>query len=834
MKKILIYLFCSIFTLFLIFYTLLFSSFGNNLIANYVENKVKKDCNISIDITKFSLSPFSLNMNAKIEDYLDLNVSGKINLFSLYFNLDYIINHDVIKIGKKNIKNTIFKGKIEGKIWDLNVNGDGFLFGSKTNLKSRLYDYFPIDLKLKSDGFYLDYIAPLLHLSKLIDAKITVDTNISSKDLKAYGDVFVKIHTDNINNKFLFEKYGFSFPENFRPITKINARIEDKIINFTTSISSFYFDFKSIKSIYDIQNNSLKSDFYLKIIELANLKSMIKSSLKGKLDIYGEIALNKGKLEYFASNVNGVGGDINAIFKNNKFILFLKNVKLENVLDLSGNKEFAHGLIDANVSSNDLNFKALKANINLINATINSKLLKEEYGLIYPEIKFNLSSKIHSDDGKIIFKNDLNNDLFDIKYFDGFYDLNHKEIFVKLKAKSKDFSKIKEFANLNNISFDFDFKKINNTIKNLKFNFLVDDGKLNIKLSQSNMQLKSANLDIEKILTLIGKKEYANGILDADINLDNIHLNDLSGEYDIKTKGQISKNFINNFISKKLPNDLIYDLNSKGEIINNIISFDLKLFSNLVNIEEFNGKFDVNNIRLKSNYEIDLFDFSKFGFLIDKKLQGNAKFNGKLSFDKTINAQIQSNNLFNGKFDANLKDDNISVKLNNFDFSTFLKTFDITDMYGARANMEFDYNILENKGIATLDMFNGKFKKSPIINAISLLMVKDLTQDTFNNANARANINKENIDFNLNMKSKYSDIEIQNGKINTNTSSLNIPFNAKIDKIYFKGSIKGTAQDPKVKIDAKSIVKTITNILTPKNDKKEKEGKIDKFLKKIF
>ena len=183
---------------------------------------------------------------------------------------------------------------------------------------------------------------------------------------------------------------------------------------------------------------------------------------------------------------------------------------------------------------------------------------------------------------------------------------------------------------------------------------------------------------------------------------------------------------------------------------------------------------------------------------------------------------------------ADLKNSSkIEANLTNFDLSSLMNSFYVLDIYKANGNMELSYDLSKNTGFANLNLLDGGFKKSPIINAISLVLGKDLTRDSFQTAKMNANINKENIDFNLDMKSNYSDINIKNANVNTNSGYLNIPFSANIDKIDFKGRIKGTMENPKVNIDARSVLKTIKNIFGKKEEEKPKE-KIDKLLKKIF
>ena len=97
-------------------------------------------------------------------------------------------------------------------------------------------------------------------------------------------------------------------------------------------------------------------------------------------------------------------------------------------------------------------------------------------------------------------------------------------------------------------------------------------------------------------------------------------------------------------------------------------------------------------------------------------------------------------------------------------------------------------------------------------------------------------IDKENIKLDLNMQADRSHVLIQAGTLNSKSGALNLPFDVKLDRANFKGSVTGTAENPKIKLNVGSVINSIGNIIGGNSsDKTKKPGdKIDKAVDKLF
>ena len=374
-------------------------------------------------------------------------------------------------------------------------------------------------------------------------------------------------------------------------------------------------------------------------------------------------------------------------------------------------------------------------------------------------------------------------------------------------------------------------------IQNLDANVNLAGGTIKANSNGQNLNLDINKLDLAKLFIIVGQPNYANGTLNAKGVLTSLDLKKLNGNVNLNAKGVLNHTTLSKLLEVKFPNDANYDLNAKANINNSLVNFDTNLNSNLANVPSLKGSFDLNNMALNSTFKLNLSDFSKLGFLVDRKLSGKADFDGHFNFDKKgIDALITSANLFEAKLNAALKNNQFQATLNQLNLSSLAKGIDIIDLYQGRANANVNYNLLNQKGDIKLDINEGHLKENAITKALQILTLKDVTKEVFNTAHANAHINKEHIDFNLNMQAPNSHIIIEKGNLNSKSGALNIPFDAKIDRANFKGFITGTSQNPKIKLDAGSVIKSLGKVLgheVTKPAQKATKG-LDKLFNKLL
>ncbi|TQR34660.1 hypothetical protein DMB92_01495 [Campylobacter sp. MIT 99-7217] len=753
-------------------YVVLFTSFGNKIVASIIEDKIKTSTGLDANLTKFELRFSSLDIGLDIANMAQFKVEGNLSLFRLGFDLDYLlsVNKDYVKQMNLNLdKNLNFKGEVAGKASDFNASGAGELFGSNVSLNARLLDYSPLELKLNANGIKIEEILTFLAQPNYMNGVLNVNADIKAKDLKPNGNALINLYTSSINYAQIKKDFNLTLPAKSEPIAQISVDVNDQDIHAKTEVANAYLTLKLPNTHYNLSDQKLESDLSLDILNLAQLDSILQSKTKGSLN-------------------------------------------------LNANAKLTGSVLDS----------------------VNAKLTGQKVSLLdLPASSLLLNAKAAQSGTKIAYEADFSSAWAKISKLQGSYDLSNSNLIADLKASVDDLSQFKSIAGQElkgQVSLDAKAELNGSEIKDLQVNADVAGGKITASSNGKALDVNINALDLTKVFVLAGQASYVNGLLNAKAHLSSLDFAKLNGNYELKSSGTFNERTLSKMLEKNFPANTKYDLDLSGTLKDSVVDFNLILKSGLANLDYFKGSFDINQIKLSSNFSLDAYDFSKLGFLADRKLSGKSKFNGNLNFaNSQADATIKSDNLFQGKLNASLKNNVFNADLNGVDFSSLMLGLDLPDYYNAKANVKLDYNLLSQSGNANASLNNGKLKKVGIVNTISTLTKSDFTNDVFHTANANAKLGKNKVDLDVNLVSNRVKVDIQKGVINTANSTLDLPLTLGVDKANFKAKITGKIDSPSVNIDLGSAVKAGVDKLLQNEKIKEKGAKeLNKLLDKLF
>ncbi|EEU6952046.1 hypothetical protein HEH79_000080 [Campylobacter jejuni] len=837
MKKIFYGVIAFVVVLLIAIYTILFTSFGNNIVANIAQKKIKESAGLDVNITHFNLRFSSLELQANIANMADFNLKGALSPFKLGFDLDYLIslNQNYAKnLGLNLNQNLSFGGKIQGKASDFTLDGKGYLLGSNVLLNARMYNYSPIALNLDAQNLKIEEILHLLSYSSYAKGFLNAQAKISAQNLKPDGNIIIKLDTSYINYEAIKKDFSLDLPLNSNPKAEILANVKEDKIYAVSKIYNDYLNLQTQKTLYDISKNALSTDFNLNIPSLVKLEKLTKTRLNGSLGVVGQVSVVNNILSSLNAQVIGLGGEIKASLKNNKIFADINEASLEKLLALAGYGALVSGNLNAKLLNADLDFSNFDLEAKINNAKINTNELKKIAKIELSNIIFSFDAKANAKNSNISYNALLASNLLNIKKLQGTYNLKNSELNTDLNAFIDDLSQFSAIAGQKlQGKADLTAKAhiIGTQIQNLNANANLADGVIKADSNGKKLDLNIDKLDLSKLFVIAGMPNYASGIINAKVNLDNIDFSNLNGKANLEAKGILNAATLSKILNKNFPNNTSYDLNTKINFKNNIAQFDSVLNSSLADLTKLQGSFDISKMLLNSDFNLKINDFSKLGFLLDRKLKGKAEFNGKVGFDKNLNFVVNSPNLFEGKLQSTLKDNLLLADLNSL-----AQGLDFMDVYQGKADVKANYNLLSEEGEVNLDMKEGKLKPNLITNALKILTLKDITNDVYRTANAKALIKKENIKLDLNMQADRSYILVQSGALNSKSGALNLPFDIKLDRANFKGSITGTTENPKVNLNAGSVLNSIKNVVGGgvSDGAKSTGDKVDKAVNKLL
>ncbi|MDD5786717.1 MAG: hypothetical protein PUD19_06295, partial [Campylobacter lanienae] len=156
-----------------------------------------------------------------------------------------------------------------------------------------------------------------------------------------------------------------------------------------------------------------------------------------------------------------------------------------------------------------------------------------------------------------------------------------------------------------------------------------------------------------------------------------------------------------------------------------------------------------------------------------------------------------------------------------FEIAKMLEFLDYAPFYQGEATFNANYDLNSSKGDFKADISKGQLTKSALTNLISATIQKDITAEVYKDGYLNGVIDKNLINFNAQLSSQRSDINITAGSIDTLSKAINIPLRANLEKTDIAVDITGTSDQPKYKISSNYLRNQISK-------------EIDRGLNKLF
>lgn len=647
MKKIFFILFILI--LFFIFsiFGILFTNYGNSLVASYIENRVNNEQDkVELKVDKLNFTFKTLDFNARINDNSYLNINGNFELFNRKVDLKYDIKINELE-NLKNLLNYDFKGSFftngsfVGDEKNSIIKGVSNFASGETNYNINLVDFEINNVILNSKNLKIEEFLSLLNKPIYSKGILNIDTNINNfKSKNINGNLVVNIEKGFLNNEVVNKEFNQTLSSNVSFESKINSTIVQNKAISNINLNSSLFNIIFEKFELNLLNSEYFGEFNLFVKELQKLESFIGKKLKGEFN-------SKGLLKS-ANNTISVEGFSNILESESNYKIYIKDraldtlefkikdAKVENFLKLLDEPIYAMGDLEASGKINNLK----ELNGNSLVTLKNIKLVNEVINAVYNQ-NINetiiLDSKIDTifENNSAISNLDTKSNIANLNIKDLIFDFKTSNLVGKYNFTSDDLSKLKDFTKTTlkgDIKIDGNIKTNNNklildgksNIAKGNFDFILNDNILNINLKDASMR---------DLLILINQKDN----FDAKVNM---KLN-----YNLFTKkGDLLADFLN------------------GHFLENDFTRLVKQFAN-------------------TDLTKEVYETSKLNTKIDDKvLTSNLFMQSQRSKIEVNNSKIDlEKNIISAKIDTEIKDNKFSVSLEN-DLHNPTLSFDLKDV----------------------------------------------------------------------------------------------------------------------------------------------------------
>ncbi|MBT5935892.1 hypothetical protein [Sulfurimonas sp.] len=320
-------------------YILLFTYMGNGILKQVIEKEIQKSTNLTSEFKTFSLSIHDFEFLLELNPNNTITVNGDYSLWNRSLDMNYNVDLNDVKSLKELFKEEIdtplhLIGTAVGDSSLLIVEGQSDVSSSKSSFKVELVAFEAKNIVFNIKSLKIKEALVILHQPPYSDGELDVLVNISNLShglLNGYIDT--KISKGLLNSKYISKAYEFN---SIMPYTNFNISthsiLDGNFVDTSLDLNSNLVNLDVNKFHYDIEEESLISDYEVNIHDLDRLYFISQRHLLGSLKAQGEVKKSEDLDLSIESYV--AGGKLNATLHNNKFDAKISNMKSIDILTI--------------------------------------------------------------------------------------------------------------------------------------------------------------------------------------------------------------------------------------------------------------------------------------------------------------------------------------------------------------------------------------------------------------------------------------------------------------------------------------------------------------------
>ena len=334
------------------------------------------------------------------------------------------------------------KGNLKAFDETIKIEGDSNVFESNVKYNTELTNYKPSYIKFSVENAKLEKFLQMLNEPIYALGDFNIQGEIKNANLdKLDGNISSKITNASIVN----EVTNTVFKQNLKEKINFDLNIDTSLVPnqavSKASLQTTIGNLTSQNSVYTFTDDSFNSDYLLNIPALEKLKDILNMSLKGNIDINGDIT-NKEDSLLLTGKANTLGGTFDFDLKNDKLNANLKDIDVQ---ELSAMLDYSK--IFNSKANFTLDYDLLLKKGELVGKLINGHFLSNNFSLLLNQLgKFDLNKEVYETldinsqiDNRILTSDVIMksaNSQIDIQ--DSILDLEQKLIDAKINAIVKD------------------------------------------------------------------------------------------------------------------------------------------------------------------------------------------------------------------------------------------------------------------------------------------------------------------------------------------------------------------------------------------------------------
>jgi len=533
--------------------------------------------------------------------------------------------------------------------------------------------------------------------------------------------------------------------------------------------------------------------------------------VQGKVTGKAEDMHISGSGKAFASAINY---DLNLKENQAQNIKFnLQDASIAEVLAVAGEKPYAKGhmSIDVNMPTLDPNHPQGKAHLKIKDAVIDAATLKKAHQITLPSntpLQADISAQT---EGKMILaKGNIITTLASLALNETRYHMQTRKLDTNYLLDVPDISRFKSVLNMplgGKLKLKGEVSLLGEklTATGLTHSF---GGESRFAYKEDTLTATLKEVEIAKLLKMLGEPQYVRGKLSANLNLDS--LQKPSGKFDLKSSGSAVRAVIKKTQGIDLGKHFKYTLASSGKIKNAKVYTQTKLDTTMAKLSMPNAIYDPTSGSLHTSYHLYMSDLRKLQPLTGKAYRGNMDFKGKISKEKDLVITGEGKE-FDGNVKYRLVNEKVKADVHGATVSKVMYMLGYPQVLEALSEAKVDYNFATQRGKVDAKLDSARILPNQLTMLLKQMLKIDWTRERYNQVTFVSTMTPTRFNFNFIAQNPISHFKILNGILEKRSERLNASVDMQYKKKSLKAKITGTLKHPKVALDASALIKSKLN-----------------------
>ncbi len=562
-----------------LFYILLFTPIGNNLLMPLVKSKIDERLHVDSSVNDFVLDTNNFSLDFNLSTHNTILIVGNYDYFKKEFTLAYRVKFlnplELEELLTQRLDAEILtEGNAKGSTKDFTIIGSSDVASSDTNYTLHVKREKLIQVDANISHIQSDKLLAMFEQVAYIHGAIDADISLKTENIdNPIGTITYKLAQGEVDTKQMLKDFNISLEKTpFSSEASIIIGMERSKI-----LSSFDSNFAQVKINALInEEEQIEASSQINIQNLALLEPIIKHPLRGALDVNTTLHGDKRNATlYIDTNIADSLTTAEAhlrMMELNSFKISSKHLHVEKLLNILQQTSYVNSAIaDTTVIVDDAENLSGSISLNVNNMRLNTGLVEDTYHLQnMPDIAYTLNSKttllkdhalsaVHLQSSLFVLNTQKSSYMYDSGLIDS--DFNIKKLDLEKLYFLTD-RELQTYIDLDGV-VEYD-----DTIHVDAHSYFCD-GELNIKLDDRDLRIKSKNLDSLKLLHVLTYPEYFQSLVNANFDY---NLRTRVGEFNAKLQeGRFTSNSIFDAVKNYTQADL-YKERFEGTIHSNIES----------------------------------------------------------------------------------------------------------------------------------------------------------------------------------------------------------------------------------------------------------------------